>query len=87
MDSEKVGSELRAIRNRLGLSLKDVENSSGIYAQTLSDYENNKVNIKVCTLEKILNVYNTNLFIFFKTLYEYTHNNSDLIKELEESEV
>lgn len=75
MYSKMVGSELCAIRNRLGLSLKNVEKITGIYAQTLSDYENNKVNIKVTTLEKILLAYKLDLFIFFKSIYENTHIN------------
>lgn len=73
MYSKMVGPELCANRNRLGLSLKDVEKMTGIYAQTLSDYENNKVNIKVTTLEKILLAYKIDLFIFFKSIYENTH--------------
>lgn len=74
MYSQMVGNELRAIRSRLHLSLKEAEEKTGIYAQKLCDYENNKVNIKVFTLEKILKAYNTNLYIFFKNIHEYTHN-------------
>lgn len=74
MYSNFIGNELRAIRSRNNLSLKDVEEKTGIYAQTLSEYENNKIKIKVCTLEKILkDAYNTDLYIFFKSIYENTH--------------
>ena len=74
MYSNLIGNELRAIRSRNNLSLKEVEEKTGIYAQTLSEYENNKIKIKVSTLEKILKVaYNTDLYIFFKALYENTH--------------
>jgi len=38
-----------------------------------SEYENNKINIKVLTLEKILKAYDLNLYIFFKNIYEYSH--------------
>lgn len=73
MNSVLIGNELRALRSRMNLSLKDVEQKTGIYAQKLSIYENGKVNIRVCTLEKILDAYNSNLYIFFKDIYEYTH--------------
>lgn len=73
MYSKIIGNELRAIRGRLNISLKEAEKITGIYAQKLSEYENNKVSIKVSTLEKILNAYNVNLCIFFKTIYENTH--------------
>ena len=74
MYSQKIGNELRAIRGRHNFSLKDVEEKTGIYAQILSAYENDKINIKVCTLEKILTcAYNMDLLIFFRTIYENTH--------------
>ena len=76
MNSVLIGNELRALRSRMNLSLREVEQKTGIYAQKLSIYENGKVNIRVCTLEKILKVYNSNLYIFFKTLYEYSHKNN-----------
>lgn len=73
--SALIGNELRAIRNRHNMSLKELQDKTGIYAQTLSEYENNKVKIKVCVLEKILiNGYGLDLFYFFKTIYENTHN-------------
>ena len=75
MYSEKIGNELRAIRSRHNLSLKDLEGLTGIYAQTLSEYENGKIKIKVSTLEKILlTAYKMDLFIFFRNIYENTHN-------------
>lgn len=72
--STLIGDELRAIRNRYNMSLKELQEKTGIYAQTLSEYENNKVKIKVCILEKILmSGYNIDLLYFFKTIYENTH--------------
>lgn len=69
-----IGNELRAIRNRHNMSLKELQDKTGIYAQTLSEYENNKVKIKVCILEKILTYgYGIDLFYFFKAIYENTH--------------
>ena len=73
MYSNLIGNELRAIRSRLNISLNKAQEMTGIYAQKLSEYENSKVNIKVYTLEKILNAYGLNLYIFFKNVYEYTH--------------
>ncbi len=73
MNSILIGNELRAVRSRLNLSLREAEKITGIRAQKLSVYENGKVNIKVCTLEKILNSYGSSLYIFFKDIYEYTH--------------
>ncbi len=75
MNSTLIGNELRAVRSRLNLSLREAEKITGIRAQKLSVYENGKVNIKVCTLEKILNSYGSSLYIFFKDIYEYTHRN------------
>ncbi len=72
--SALIGNELRAIRNRHNMSLKELQDKTGIYAQTLSEYENNKVKIKVCILEKILTFgYGIDLFYFFKAIYENTH--------------
>ena len=54
MYSNLIGNELRAIRSRNNLSLKEVEEKTGIYAQTLSEYENNKIKIKVIYANKQL---------------------------------
>lgn len=77
MYSNLIGNELRAIRNRCNYTLKDVEKITGIHAQTLSEYENSKVRITVSTLEKIVKSYGLDLYIFFKTIYEYTHKNKE----------
>lgn len=74
MYANLIGDELRSIRNRYKYSLKILENMTGIHAQTLCEYENGKVKITVFTLERILKAYNMDLFIFFKNIYEYTHN-------------
>lgn len=73
MISILIDNELKATRSRLNISLREAEKITGIYAQKLSTYESGKVNIKVCTLEKILNAYDSNLYIFFKGIYEYAH--------------
>lgn len=84
MYTNLIGNELRVLRNRYNYSLKNMEEITGIHAQTLSEYENNKVKITVFTLERILKAYNIDLFIFFKNIYEYTHNSKQYLKEQEE---
>jgi transcriptional regulator with XRE-family HTH domain len=74
MYAELIGDELRSIRNRYKYSLKNIEEITGIHAQTLCEYENGKVKITVFTLERILKAYNMDLYIFFKIIYENTHN-------------
>lgn len=77
MYSQLVGNELRSLRGRYNMTLEDLSNKAQISKQKLSDYENNKVKMSVYVLEKIVNSYNIELPIFFKSIYEYTHINSD----------
>ena len=73
MVSKEIGKELKAIRIRNGLTLQDVENALNIHKNTISFYENHSEKMKVNILEKLLNFYNVNIYIFFKTICEYIH--------------
>ena len=81
MYSTQVGNELKAIRNRNNLTLENVEKQLGIKKNTLSIYENNSEKIQMGTLEKLLNFYNEDIYIFFKNVSEYIHKTNNKEKE------
>lgn len=81
MYSTQVGNELKAIRNRNNLTLENVEEQLGIKKNTLSIYENNSEKIQMGTLEKLLNFYNEDIYIFFKNVSEYIHKTNNKEKE------
>ena len=68
-----VATELKTIRIRKGLSLEKVAENIGVCYETMRKYENGKTNISIEFLEKLLNYYDVNMFIFFKTLCENMH--------------
>lgn len=56
---------LKSLRSENGLKIEDVEEISTINKGTISRYENNPKVITFDILEKILNVYDVTLTIFF----------------------
>lgn len=62
---EYVSTELRKLRAGKNISLKEVANALKMDVGTLSRYENNKNDITLETLEKILDYYNVTLKEFF----------------------
>lgn len=69
-----VADGLRSIRAEKGLNIEAVANKSNVNKDTISRYENATVSQQIDILEKILNVYNIDLFIFFKKIYANTQN-------------
>lgn len=70
---EAIGTELKVIRVRKGLKLKDVANDLGINNKTLGRYETNAVGLSVERLEEILNYYSIDKNIFFKNICDNMH--------------
>ena len=62
---ETVSATLRSLRAEYKLKQKDVADRAGIDIMTLGRYENNTSSIQYDILEKIVSVYNMDLFIFF----------------------
>lgn len=63
-----IGVELACIRKKQRLKITDVSKKTGINKDTISTYENGKSTMKISILEKLLNFYNINSSIFFKTI-------------------
>lgn len=73
IDGKIVGSELRSLRMKKRLSAEDVCDNVGIHINSLYKYEKDASLLKLETLEKMLDYYGTDVFIFFKMISEYNH--------------
>lgn len=73
IDGKIVGSELRSLRMKKRISAEDVCNNVGIHINSLYKYEKDASILKLETLEKMLDYYGTDVFIFFKMISEYNH--------------
>lgn len=74
---ENVAAELRALRSKKNMKQKEVAERAGIDAMTVVRYENNSVSMQLDMLEKIVNVYDITIGIFFENVYAnmQKHNN------------
>jgi len=68
-----IASELKAIRIRNNLRMEDVAKDNEMSLETLRRYEKNAKNVPIKTLEKLLDYYKVDHYIFFKNVCEYTH--------------
>ncbi len=75
-----VAEELKNIRIKNNLDLKEVAKDNNISAKNLQKYEDNQKIITLETLEKLLNYYKADSYIFFKKICEYTHINKSINK-------
>ena len=66
---ENVAAELRSLRSKNNLKQKEVAERAGIDIMTIVRYENNNVSMQLDMLEKIVNVYNMKIDIFFDSVY------------------
>lgn len=73
IDGKLVAEELKSIRTRKGLSIKQVSEDIGIHFNSLSKYEKNADDMQLNILEKLLAYYNIDELIFFKVIREYNH--------------
>lgn len=73
IDGKLVADELKSIRTRKGLSIKQVSEDIGIHFNSLSKYEKNADDMQLNILEKLLAYYNIDELIFFKVIREYNH--------------
>lgn len=76
MIEKQVGYELKALRNRNGLTIENAAEGLNINKDTLCKYENDASNIQIGKLKKILDFYKEDIFIFFKNINEYIHKNN-----------
>lgn len=72
---ECVSAELRGLRSKHKYTQEFVANIANIDVMTLNRYESGKVSMQLDTLEKIVCVYDINLFIFFNLVNANMHNN------------
>lgn len=62
---EEVASELRSLRAKNNLTQKDVATKAKIDIMTVTRYENNSTSMQLDMIEKIVEVYDVTLAIFF----------------------
>lgn len=70
---EKVGLELKALRVKNGLTQIELAEKIGVHQNTIMKYEKNANDIQLSVLEKILELFNVELYIFFKNVSENIH--------------
>lgn len=72
-----IARELKAIRIRNGLRMEDVAKDNNMSLETLRRYEKNAENVPIKTLEKLLDYYKIDRYIFFKSICEYNHEKEE----------
>ena len=65
MIEEKVGSRIKELRNKLGISQEELYFRSGVHRTYIASLEVGKRNISIATLEKIVNALEVSLSEFF----------------------
>lgn len=72
-----IAKELKKLRIDNDYTQEDVSSKSGINIGTIVRYEQGTVTANLDKLQCILKIYNINLYIFFKLIYEnmYKQNN------------
>lgn len=73
---ESIGKELKIIRIRKNLTIEEVATALNLNAETIRRYENNGSGLSVERLESLLELYETDKYIFFKNVRENMHNNN-----------
>lgn len=71
----KISSELRKYRAEKGYNQSKLSKLAGVNIGTIVRYEKGTVVQNLDKLSKILSVYNIQLDIFFKTIYENMYRN------------
>ena len=71
---ECVSAKLRGLRAERNLKQSEVAEKANIDVMTITRYENNSVSMQLDMIEKIINVYGLDLFIFFNSISAKTHN-------------
>ncbi len=72
-----IARELKAIRIRNNLRMEDVAKDNEMALETLRRYEKNAENVPIKTLQKLLDYYKVDHYIFFKNVCEYTHEEKE----------
>ena len=68
IDGMKIGRKLCYLRDKNNISLEQMSKDLGIKVELLKMYEKDASEMKLNTLEKILEYFNEDQFIFFNTL-------------------
>lgn len=71
---EKVAEELRSLRSRFNYSQKETAEKAKIDVMTVARYESNNTSMQLDMIEKIVNVYNVPINIFFENVSANMHN-------------
>ena len=66
-------SKLRGLRAERDLNLDEVSEAIGVHRSTISLYEKGKRKLPLNTFLDLLELYNTNIIIFFQNIYDNSH--------------
>lgn len=72
--TKAIGLELADLRRSKNLLLTEVAEKTGINKDTISKYENGNSSIKIYILDILLEFYETNIAIFFASVYDRMQN-------------
>lgn len=72
-----ISDKLRSIRAYLDYSIEYVATKAKLGKDTIYRYENNSVSMQVDVLERILNVYGYDFYIFFQEIYAKKQNEKE----------
>ena len=73
IDGKTVANELRSLRAKKRVSADDICEKVGIHSNSLYRYENDASLLRMDILMKILDYYDTDVYIFFKNISENNH--------------
>lgn len=79
---EAIAIELKLLRYKNNFTLQDVANKLEVVVNTVGRWERDTKGLSIETLEKLLEIYNTDYDIFFRNVCENIHKNP-LVKEEE----
>ena len=75
---EEIATKLRGLRAENKLTLAEVAEKAKVSLDTVQRYEKNLVSMRAGVLAQILEVYNTNLAIFFEEIITKMQNKKDI---------
>ena len=73
---ECVSAKLRGLRAEYNLKQSEVAKKANVDVMTITRYENNSTSMQLDMIEKIINVYGLDLFIFFNSVSAKKQNTS-----------
>lgn len=77
LNGKLIGEELRNIRNKNNKTAKEASFDNNIHQNTLYKFEKDATDMPLGLLQKLLNYYGIEDYIFFNIICEYNHSKKE----------